>query len=193
MGTLYREGGTVRLPEDSVSTLSVGQSCYIFFSPAIRVHNTTRLLIPQPSLDADAMGSDGAADPAGPKPSVSAKRFPKLWSKAIMDVFTSMGDHEIPQYSLIARFKQVHSSAVKAFFGEFHPDLDNELWSNLKRFVTKAPFEFDPVSTIVRFDPQAVKARAPKKQRVSDDGDEETAMVEETAVPEQPDAAVLVD
>jgi hypothetical protein len=169
-GAQHGEGGTALLPEDQISTISVGQSCYIFFSPAVRVFSTLK---PQPSIDGD--------DPESllPKSGTSAKRFPKLWSKAIMEVFTLVGANELTQATLVDQFKSIHAAAVSVYFGDSPLDLETELWSNLKRFVGKAPFEFDTATNIVKFDPLAVKAKAvgAKKQKLGSDAEEDSGMV----------------
>ena len=168
MGTQYKESCTVLLPEQSVSTISIGQSCYIYFAPAVRVFTNLKL---QPSIDGEEV--EGEKKTGG---SAVAKRFPKIWSRAIMDVFVSSGVNELTQISLIEQFKSLHQQAVSSFFSESQGDLDDELWSYLKRFVTKTPFEFDAETTVVRFDPQSVKPRAPpasKKPKVgSSDGED---------------------
>ena len=153
LGTQYKESCTVLLPEDKVSTISIGQSCYIFFAPAVRTFTNLK---PQPSIDgeeADADRKNGVGS--------AIKRFPKIWSKAIMDVFSSAGVNELTQTSLIEQFKTLHGPAVISYFGQANSDLDNELWGNLKRFVTKSPFEVDSETGIIRFDPMSIKPRAP--------------------------------
>ena len=147
LGTQYKESCSVLLPEDSVSTISIGQSCYIFFSPAVRVFTNLK---PQPSIDGEEVDGDKK----------SGRRFPKIWSKAIMDVFGSVGVNELTQSSLIEQFKAIHASAVSSFFGEGNPGLDAELWGYLRRFITKSPFDFDAETGIVRFDPLNIKPRA---------------------------------
>jgi len=114
-----------------------------------------------------------ASQPTGAQP----RRFPKLWSKAIMDVFHSVNSFELSQLDLLSKFKVLHSSACSVYFGEVNQNLEEELWSNLKRFVTKAPFEFDEENALIRFDPAAIKPRAPptKKPRL-DEGDENGAI-----------------
>lgn len=164
---MLKEGGTSLLPEDTVSTISVGTSCYIFFSPAIRVFNIASALKAHPSIVQEEGEASGGA---------SVRRFPKLWSKAITDVFVSLGKNEIDQSSLVEEFRQLHALAVNTYFGESNPDLDGELWGNLKRFVTKSPFEFDPAKMVIRFDPSSVKVSKSKKAKVgSDDGETEAA------------------
>lgn len=161
-GAILKEGGTALLSEEAVSTISVGTSCYIFFSPAIRVFNIAGALKAHPSIGLEEGES-----------SASARRFPKLWSKAIMDVFTSLGRSEMGQYELVEEFRKLHGAAVKSFFGEENPDLDAELWSNLKRFVIKSPFEFDPEMMEIKFDPLAVKPPKSKKSKLGSDADED--------------------
>ena len=170
LGTQYKESCTVLLPEDSVSTISIGQSCYIFFAPAIRVFTNLK---PQPSLD----GEEAEGDKKNGAGSAAVKRFPKIWSKAIIDVFGSVGVNELTQSTLTEQFKTLHAAAVSSFFGEGNPDLDAELWGYLKRFVSKTPFEFDPDTGIVKFDPLNIKPRAAplnKKPKLtgSSDGEE---------------------
>lgn len=163
-GSILKEGGTSLLPEDAVSTISVGTSCYIFFSPAIRVFNIASALKAHPSIVQEEGEASGAS---------TVRRFPKLWSKAIMDVFVSLGRNEVDQNSLVKEFRQLHAVAVNTYFGESNPDIDGELWRNLKRFVTKSPFEFDPVQMVIRFDASSVKWSKSKKAKVgSDDGEE---------------------
>ena len=173
LGTLYKEGGSISLPEDSVSTISVGLSLYMFFAPAVRVYNTkvpsqndmgseTAYTEEQPrGIEAEAMSKAASNQPV--------KRFPKIWSKAITDVFISMSVYELSKSALIEQFKRLHASAVNSHFGESNPELETELWSNLKRFITKSPFEFDPDSNMIRFDPLAIKPKPPaKKPRLGD-------------------------
>jgi hypothetical protein len=197
-GTLHKEsGGQVPLPEGYVSTISIGQSCFIMFSPAIRGKPTT-VLTPQPSLDeVDMDASDienqpeeisglksTIAPPIGlPAPTTGPgqpKRFPKLWSKAIMDVFHASNTFELSQIELLTKFKVIHSSACSAYFGEVNQNLEDELWSNLKRFVTKTPFEFEEESSLIRFDPSAVKPRAPpvKRAKVDEESSNSTPVVQ---------------
>ena len=149
-----------------MSTISIGQSCYIFFSPAVRTFTNLK---PQPSFD----GEEGDGDKKAGGSNV--KRFPKIWSKAIMDVFGSIGVNELTQATLLDQFKSLHASAVSTFFGDSNPDIDSELWSYLKRFITKTPFEFDAETGIVHFDPNSVKPKAPpnsKKIRIGSDTEE---------------------
>ena len=195
-GTLYKELETVPLPEGFISTLSVGQSCYIYFSPAVRP-KVSSLMSPDSTMDGvddqmlsnDAVGESNIAPPYVP-PAESAqtvpKRFPKLWSKAIIDVFIQTGMNELKQVDLVALFKEYHSTACTSFFGDVSTSIDEELWSHLKRFVTKTPFEFNVDTQMVRFDPAAVKPRAApsKKQKIgSEDGEEEDATPIPTSAP----------
>jgi hypothetical protein len=179
LGTLYKEGGSIPLPEETISTISVGLSLYVFFAPAVRVFNTKTPTQADGILES-AEGDDQSkvtdTDSAAKltTASVPVKRFPKVWSKAITDVFISMSVYEISKPALIERFKSLHAAAVISHFGESNPELETELWSNLKRFIAKSPFEFDPDTNIVRFDPLAIKPKPqPKKPRVggSEDGD----------------------
>ena len=196
-GTLYKEMEHVPLPEGYVSTISVGQSCYIYFSPAIRP-SVSSLMSPDSGMegaDDHVMSNESANEPAIAPPyippadsgNVAPKRFPKLWSKAIMDVFNQTTIHELKQVDLVALFKEHHSAACIAFFGEVSPGIDEELWSHLKRFVTKAPFEYSMDSQIIKFDPTAVKVRAApsKKQRIGsgEDGEGEEATPVPTSAP----------
>jgi len=194
----------VPLPEGYISTLSVGQSCYIYFSPAVRP-NVTSLMSPdstmegcdEPVSSVDVINEPTIAPPYVPPPESAQtvpKRFPKLWSKAIIDVFNQTGTFELKQVDLIALFKEYHSAACVSFFGEVSEGINEELWSHLKRFVTKTPFEFNNESQIVKFDPTAVKPRAAptKKQRIGsgEDGGEED---ESTPVPTSAPIVVTVD
>ena len=197
-GTLHKEGGAVTLREDEVSTLSIGQSCYIFFAPAVRVF-TSKILMPQVIIDMEEVGTGKeeapgeATDSAKPisAQATSAKRFPKIWSKAIMDVFISLCVYELTKPALIEQFKRAHAAAVNSYFGESNPELETELWSNLKRFVSKSPFEFDSDSEVIKYDPLAVKPKsAPKKPRLGSDLEDMSGSVE---VEEVPDAAVVIE
>ena len=196
-GTLYKEQETVPLPEGYISTLSVGQSCYIYFSPAVRP-NVTALMSPDSTMDGmdeQVSPTEAATEPIIAPPYVppaesaqtAPKRFPKLWSKAIIDVFIQSASNELNQSELVALFKAHHSAACISFFGEVGPSIDEELWSHLKRFVTKAPFEFISGSQLIKFDPAAVKPRAApsKKQRIGsgEDGEEEDATPVPTSAP----------
>ena len=167
-GGILKEGATALLSEDSVSMISVGSSCYMFFAPAVRVFNIANALKAHPSIGMEEGEGQGGS---------SARRFPKLWSKAIIDVFSALAVNEIQQATLVDEFMKLHAAAVQAFFGESNPDVDVELWTNLKRFVIKSPFEFDMNTGMIRFDPSAVKPKAPasKRAKVGSDGDEEQA------------------
>jgi hypothetical protein len=130
------------------------------------------------------------AKPATAQPT-SAKRFPKIWSKAIMDVFMSLCVYELTKPALIEQFKRAHAAAVNSYFGESNPELETELWSNLKRFVSKSPFEFDFETEVIKYDPLAVKPKsAPKKPRLGSDLEDGSGSVE---VEEATDAAVLIE
>ena len=195
-GTLYKESETVPLPEGFISTLSVGQSCYVYFSPAVRP-KVTSLMSPDSGMegidDPTISVNEGVLEPAIAPPyvpestQVVQKRFPKIWSKAIMDVFNNLGSNEMSQVDLVNLFKEQHSTACVAFFGEIGPNIDEDLWSHLKRFVSKAPFEFSSELNMIKFDPTAVKARAApsKKQRTGsgEDGEEEDATPVLTSAP----------
>lgn len=156
-GVLYKETDIAILPESEVSRISVGQSCYMFFSPARR----SAILAVHPSCSADE-----ELDVSRPSPILqsledpSTRRFPKLWSKALVDVFQSVGKNELTQSELVSEFIRIHAVSVAIYMGSTGREVEEELWSrDLKRFVTKAPFDFDPVNHIISFDPSAVKPR----------------------------------
>ena len=125
--------------------------------------------------------------PASESTQAAQKRFPKLWSKAIMDVFSQVGTNELKQTDLVNFFKEQHSNACVAFFGEIGASIDGELWSHLKRFISKSPFEFNTELNIIKFDPSAVKPRAApsKKQRTGsgEDGEEDDPIPVLTSAP----------
>ena len=185
-GTLYKESETVPLPEGYISTLSVGQSCYIYFSPAIRP-NITSLMSPDSNMEGMVDETDAPIEPVIAPPYIAptdsgqsgSKRFPKVWSKAIMDVFNQFGTSELKQVDLVALFKEQHSAACVSFFGDTAPSIDEELWSHLKRFVSKSPFEYNAELNVIKFDASAVKPRAApsKKQRTGsgEEGEDEDA------------------
>ena len=187
LGTQYKESCTVLLPESSVSTISIGQSCYIYFSPAVRVFSNLKL---QPSIDAEE--ADGEKKAGGP--SAGIKRFPKLWVKSIIDVFAAAGTNELTQASLVEHFKTLHEQAVTLYYNESQ-DIDGDLWSDLKRFVLKTPFEFNGETSVIRFDPASVKPRAPpgaKKQKVgSSDGEDVTPPAALADMTESPEAVAI--
>lgn len=174
-GVLYKEGGLTRLSEASVSCIAVGQSCYMFFAPARRtVSIPAKLLSPRSSS-----GEDDGSEQTGvvsvmlaPIPETNpvggVKRFPKLWSKAIVDVFQSLGKFQVSQSELLTEFMRIHAVAVASYVTCLPSQIEEELWSkDLKRFVTKSPFEFDPITFTIKFDPSAVKPR--KKPRIGSD------------------------
>jgi hypothetical protein len=122
------------------------------------------------------------------------KRFPKVWSKAIVDVFGSVGVYELTQSSLVDQFKTIHEPAVGTFFGEANPNIDDELWSYLKRFISKAPFEFDAETGIIKFDPTSVKPKAPpgsKKQRIGSDIEDASIIAPQGALETFPDSMIV--
>lgn len=184
-GTQYKESSTVTLPEDEVSTIGIGQSCFIFFAPAVRTFTGLRL---QPSYDGEEQESDKRSGAS------NVKRFPKIWSKAIIDVFGSVGVNELTQSTLVEQFKAIHDAAVTTFFGEANPNIDDELWSYLKRFISKAPFEFDVETGIIKFDPASVKPKAPpasKKQKVGSDIEDSSIMGQQGAIETDPDSMIV--
>lgn len=191
-GVQYKEGDKIRLPGDQISAIAVGQSCYIFFAPAMQ-ENPQRLLALHPSLDDGGENSSEPesidAAPAGvpttsvapgsAPPTSGVRRFPKVWSKCIMDVFTSFGATAMSQSDLLDKFRTMHADACNVYFGP--TDSREELWSNLKKFISKPPFTFDSNALLVRFDPGAVKPRTtggvPKRQKTTTDPSEIPDMV----------------
>jgi hypothetical protein len=175
MGTQYKENCNVLLPENTLSTISIGQSCYVFFSPAVRDYTNLR---PLPSTDGeepDSYRKGGAM--------TTARRFPKIWSKAIAEVFSSLGSYEISQSALMEQFKAIHSHAVSSFFCDSN-DVDGELWVYLKRFVSKSPFDHTEDFGVIRFDPLSVKTKiptAPKRAKISD-GEELISVLDNEAI-----------
>lgn len=175
-GAMYKFGDKVRLPLDTVSTIAVGQSCYIFFAPAIRDPSAKPSLTPNQeteysetelSVASPVPQKDGPSEVSGAPPP-SSKRFPKIWSRAIMEVFTSLGATAMSQSDLVDNFWTFHRDACIAFFGVDDTLPREELWSNIKKFVNKPPFSYDPNFFLVRFDASAVKPRAsgiPKRQK----------------------------
>ena len=187
--TLYKESDVCVLPEPSVSCISVGLSCFMFFAPARRSLVTVNKLRMHPSSSSGADDDEYTLVPSSGAPLVLqpmsgspvARRFPKLWSKSIIEVFQNLEKTELSQFDLVSEFIRLHASAISVYFSDNSVNIEEELWTkDLKRFVNKPPFEFDDVNWIIKFDPAAVKPR--KKPREADTVDVE---------PHDPDAQAV--
>ena len=164
-GTFYKEGKCL-LPPDEVSAISVGQSFYLFFAPAIRGHSLKRTAT-DTSPNSESIIFPSQSILSGQREPVAARRFPKTWIKAISEVFDDLNANEIEKFELIEKFKLIHSNSVSSFFSETPLDkIDEELWTFLRKTVMKPPFELNQESGIVKYDPTSKPP--PKKSRTDD-------------------------